>query len=414
MKPAKSISNIGPSGYSLKRWLGSLLVVFIANTALASQVNITARFLPNANNPNINKFENTTPNSGYCADYPSQCRGGQFSLSIPNATGYTPLVTGQTIGLSVPNSWQSVTITHIDGSTQTVKVRITALGATSHISPSLSSAVDITTAHSNLWNDGHWGYAPIGCASGGLAYGNYSIFIFFWYFNSTNPCVKMPKLSVTPGLYFDNINFMYEILTPNPLEMSMGTYTGQITYTIGPAGDFRFGTATANDSLVTLNFSLSVQHTLRVQFPAGADRLTLQAEGGWQQSLYNGPNFLPKKLIANQTFQQWSSTKFKMQLQCQYPTGNDCGIQNNNGSTTIPVKTMVILPLGLVSNDNQQAVNRYPLSNNTAAIFAPSRYVNNERATLHFEVDQAGIGQMINSGASTFRGNVTIVWDSQI
>lgn len=416
MKPPKSTFNICSSLHSLKYWLGSLLVIFMANTAFASQVNITARFLPDANNPDSNTFENTTPNSGYCATYPSTCGNRIFSIAIPNTTGYTPLVVNQLLSLSVPYDWREIDITHANGSSQKVKIRITGVGAAYNASTNVATLTggQSVAGHGALWREGSWVNAPNACNTGGIGGYAGSWYSFFWRFSSAAACSKTPLFNLTPGVYFNALNFMYEMQTPNPLAMSMGIYTGQITYSIGPTGDFKFGQATASDPLITLNFTLSVQHTLRVQFPAGADRLALQAEGGWQQSLYNGPKFLPKKLIANQPYQQWSSTKFKMQLQCQYSVGNDCALQNNSGSTTVPVKTMVTLPFGLVSDDNQQAVNLYPLNNSTPAIFKPSRYVNNERSMLHFEVDKAGIGQMINSGGGTFRGNVTIVWDSQI
>jgi len=322
------------------------------------------------------------------------------------------MIKDQGVGLSVPHDWREVDVTHTDGSTQKVKIRIVGMGGAYNLSQAVSSLPG-APGHPDLWKEGRWIYAPTGCSYGGVSASTSKWYRFFWGFDSSNPCVKTALFDVSPGIFFDEINFTYEMQTPNPLAMHIGTYTGQITYTIGPNGDFKFGSATSVDPTITLNLKLSVQHTLRVEFPVNTERLSLQPEGGWQQWIYNGTKFLPKKLIGNVPFQQWSSTKFKMQLQCQYQVGSDCGIQNDKGTTLVPVKTLVTLPYGL-QNSNGQPVNRYPLSADIPAIFQPTRYVNNERSALNFEVDKAGVEQMVNSGGGRFRGDVTVIWDSQI
>ncbi|WP_338806847.1 hypothetical protein V8U11_06280 [Pseudomonas chlororaphis] len=206
-------------------------------------------------------------------------------------------------------------------------------------------------------------------------------------------------------------SIIYELKTPDPLAMESGTYTGSIQYTVGPGGDFDFGDVLVpDDNVLTFNFTLSVEHLLKVQFPPGADRLTLIPDGGWQQWLNRGRR--PEKLFANQNFQAWASSPFKMQLQCQYSVGDQCGIQNAAGHL-VPVETRVTLPPGLIDKNNQP-VNRQPLSNSTPIIFHPSYYVDNGRATLHFEVGRDSVKQMTEHAGTCYSGNVTVVWDTEI
>src|SRR3546814_3118440 len=72
------------------------------------------------------------------------------------------------------------------------------------------------------------------------------------------------------------LDFAYELRTPNPLNMSSGQYTGSLTYSIGPGQDFDMGDVMLpNDSALTLNFNLEVQHTLQVEVPPGGNRVEL-------------------------------------------------------------------------------------------------------------------------------------------
>lgn len=403
------------SRFSALRLITQLLfgisIVLTSNFAVASQVNITARYVPSVTNPSANQFENTTPNGGYCAQNPKVCtQKGLFSVSIPNETDYTPLIKGQPTKITIPNYWRDVTVTNAEGYSQTVKIKIVGMGETYNASTDVNT---LAGGHEKLWEGGTWLNTSPGCTPTGSTSFTSSWYRAFWRYNTNTTCEKTPLFDLTPGIYFDELNFMYEMETPSPQTLSGGTYTGQLVYTIGPNGDFKLSNATSPDPVVILNFTLTVQNMLRIQFPAGSDRLTLQPEGGWQQWLYNGANSIPKKLLANEPYQLWTSGKFKMQLQCQYPSGSDCAMQNEKGTATVPVKTMVTMPYSVQSTSNTP-VNHYQLSSDTPAIFKPSRYVNDEHAALNFEVDKAGVTQMVNSGGGRFRGNVTVIWDSQI
>ncbi len=392
---------------------GFYLLTFAAGGAMAAQVDITARYVPETNNPT---FENTTYNSGFCDIQPGKCTAGSYTLSIPNQTQFMALVKNLNVDIRVPRAWRELDVTHADGSSQKVRVRFTGLGATLNFSPDVLTITGYPNIsnrpHEVIWGGSSFGTAPAGCSPGIGAYTATS-YLFFWYFSSDNPCTKQSNYDVTPGIYFNYVNFMYELETPNPLAMSAGLYRGQLTYTIGPAGELVLGNAIATDSVLTLNFALSVLHTFRVDMPSKIN-LELAPPGGWDpQRVYNGASQLPDKLLAEQDYQQWTSTRFKMQLQCEYAVGDDCGLQNDEGNTNIAVTTSVTLPNGL-QNSSNGPVDHYPLSNRVASAFQPTRYINNEHATLHFEVDKAGVKQMVNSGSRHFHGDVTVIWDSQV
>ena len=95
--------------------------------------------------------------------------------------------------------------------------------------------------------------------------------------------------------------------------MSGGQYTGSITYTMGPGGDYDFGDVMVpNKNALTFNFILSVEHDLKVDIPPGGNRIELLPEGGWQAWLNRGR--APARLYRDQTFRIAASSRFKMQL----------------------------------------------------------------------------------------------------
>lgn len=403
------------SSASLSKLLikGLTILLLTATNAMALDINITARYSPAQSILHANSFENTTPNSGYCVNFPASCAAADsFSVSFPGANGLLNIAKGDNVELRAPIAWREFEVTNSEGYSQKVKMRIVGLGGTYHTASAVSTITgqsNFTAGHNALWSTGSWTNPPAGCLSPGSGASAERLQEFFWNFKSSGTCTKTANFDVRLG--FDKFSFMYELETPNPLKMQPGTYTGNVLYTIGQSGDIKYGDGISAYPNVNFKFTLTIQHDLRIQFPTAADKLALQPEGGWQQWLYNGSRYTPKKLLANQPYQIWASGKFKMQLQCQYPVGNDCGIQNSSQTTLIPVKTMVTLPYNL--RNNNQPVSRYPLTNNTPAIFQPEEYVNSEKSTLHFEVDKTGVEQMINSGGGSFRGDVTVIWDSE-
>jgi hypothetical protein len=397
-----------PAG--LKKLLGVSLYIlaFIITPTTAAEKTITLSYKADATSGNTNKrnFTNTTPAEGYCATYPSGC-GPEFSLSIPNTTLPAPLKKDEAVVLRAPHQWREVEVIHSDGSTQTLKIKIFGLGGTYRLSDYVGGG-----GHGTIWQGGEWVNNPgPGCGGSmeGWVGGTWSN--FYWFFN-TNACMKIPTVSMS-SIGFDNAGIVYHLQTPDPMLMSPGNYTGSITYTFGNNGDIQLGNGAPSDPILKLNFDLSVTHFLRVQFPANPHFLTLQPQGGWQQWMMNGENYRPKKLMAHQPFRLWTSSRFKMQLQCQYPVGEDCGLQNDAGDTQVAVKTMVTLPYGFQDAGNRP-VSRYLLANNMRSIFYPKNIVHDGRSELNFEVEKTQLDKMIDKGPGRYRGDVTVIWDAEL
>ncbi|MGZ9737207.1 hypothetical protein [Pseudomonas azerbaijanorientalis] len=188
-----------------------------------------------------------------------------------------------------------------------------------------------------------------------------------------------------------------------------------MTYTTGPGKDFDMGDVMLpNDSAITLNFTLSVEHSLKVEIPPGGHRIELVPQGGWQAWLNQGRK--PVRLFRDQTFNLSASSRFKMQLECQHSVGNTCALRAADSSELVPLNTSVSLPNGL-TDDSGQAVDRRPLrlDGSGTELFQPGHYVDRKPGALHFEVAREHVEQMLQDGkAKNWSGNVTVIWDSEV
>ena len=405
--------------------LGSCLAILAGLTALQAQasiVEITAAFSPDPNNPQVNTFQNTTPNSGLCATFPYICSPqGLFSISLgfealtqyPIPANHANTRDGAMI--KVPAEDRTVMVTSTTGDTAEVKFTITAFSATNRtVSIPLITGIPRSSgqlAQRDLWGT-RWGEAAgLPCIRGtNVTTDSVSDADYFWLTPDSAACGKSPLFEI-PWLRMRNSSGAYLMTTPDPLKMESGIYRGSITYTVGPGGDFDFGdNLVATDNIVTMNFTLSVEHTLKFQFPAGYGSVVLNPAGGWQQWLNNGRR--PQKLTADQGFKMWASTQFSIGLQCEYAVGDQCAIKNPAGDA-VPVETRVTLPYGLRDASNQ-AVSRLLLSTNPQ-VFTPGHYVDNRPAALHFEVARDQVKSMIDDhSGSTYKGNITVVWNSEV
>ncbi|NES12135.1 hypothetical protein G3O07_24310, partial [Pseudomonas laurentiana] len=234
--------------------------------------------------------------------------------------------------LKVPVQSKVVSVTSSSGVTKNVVFKFIGMGLSMETSDVTIKAgiPNVYEAHNALWAGGSLDNAPDNCFST-TPIGGYSarVFRFFWLSRNGQACAKQ-ALFAFGRMYFYGIIGAYQLTTPNPLGMQPGTYTGSVVYTLGPGMDFDFGDVIIpSASTLTINFTLEVNHVFAVQFPPNSDRLALIPEGGWQQWLNRGRR--PEKLFANQSFQLWNSGVFKMQIQCEYPVGDRCGIRMGSG-----------------------------------------------------------------------------------
>lgn len=397
-----------------------LLALGIATPAMALNQDITAVFRPNPAQPQQNKFVNTTPVSGYCASYPSQCVG-TFSIRLPlRFDSVRPMqpdpVPRNNAVISVPAQWRTLSVTHTaTGDVEPVEIRVVGIGSQyvlSDTAQNLTGAPDLVAGHYLLWGNS-WVYAPAPCGYSGVGLVGNTSYGFFWRTPVQGACVKFTRFAI-PAMSYSYLDFAYELRTPNPLRMSAGTYTGNLTYRVGPGGDFDMGDVMLpNDTEINLNFTLDVDHILKVEVPPGGDRVELLPQGGWQAWLQQGRK--PSRLFRDQTFNLYASSRFKMQLECERVMGDTCALRNNANGHEVPVDIRVSLPPGL-NNLDGSGVNRQPLSlsGTGSQLFQPVMYVDRKPGTLHFEVKQQAVAEMLDQDAGTYSGAVTVIWDSEV
>ncbi|QZP33359.1 hypothetical protein [Pseudomonas sp. DR48] len=383
-------------------------------SAGAVSVDLTAVFRPDPAKPMHNEFKNTTPQGGYCKDHPAYCADGIFSIALPiRFRSIAPILPEhaerQGAMFRTPSYWKEVTVIHDGtGKAETLKMRVNGIGAAYTIKDALPVGV---------W-DASWVNAPAPCNYGGVGYGTTYYYAFFWRVPANaGSCAKRAYQPIpeTLGFAYQDVGFSYELVTPDPLKMSTGTYRGVMNYTVGPQQDFDMGDVMLpDDDLINLNFTLTVEHTLKVDIPPGGDRVELVPEGGWQSWLAQGRK--PTRLFRDQTFNISSSTRFKMHLECNIPGLFDCMIRDPVSQRAAVVQLSVSLPSGL-TDTNGQPVNRRPLhvGQVNAQTFNPGFYVERAPGTLHFEIAPYYVNYMLKPGeASKYSGNFTVVWDSDI
>ena len=388
--------------------------------AAAFVEDITAVFRPDPSNPMSNKFINTTPQSGLCPWHvPAKCeavntfsiRNTQFRARTYGTIPALPTDPRKSAYFKVPSSFRDVQVTHRGtGDVETVQMRIAGIGASWTVAypPGVSAWATAGSAWSRYWRGAPAPCMPINYMAAGSSFA-----LFFWIVPENAGACSVTNGVEIPWMSFGHLEYGYELKTPNPLGMDAGVYEGSITYSVGPGADFDFGDALIPaDTVATFNFTLSVEHVLKVDLPPGGNRIELLPEGGWQAWLNQGRR--PSRLFRDQTFTVAASSRFKMTLECGLVIGNTCGLRNGEGDE-VPLQIAVTLPVGL--NDQfDQVLSRRPLrlDGSGTELIQPKHYVNQRPGTLHFEVEKDDVSEMLQKPGTTYSGVATVIWDSQV
>lgn len=401
-----------------------VLALFVATPAEAVNQEVRALFRPDSANPQRNTFINKTPVSGYCAENPGQCEDNEiFSIRLPmrfeSARAMLPNDSPRNSSMfTIPAQWRALTVRNAQtGEAEQVEVRIAGFGSQYELSDTaanLTGAANALEGHRALWGGPSWVNAPSPCQYSGVGWYNESYYKFFWKTPVQGTCVKTASFPI-PAMSYEYLDFAYELRTPNPLGMSSGLYTGDLSYRVGPGGDFDMGDLMLpTDGDLTLNFVLDVQHTLKVEIPPGGEKIQLVPAGGWQSWLQAGRR--PVSLFRDQTFNISASSRFKMQLICGIGLFPNCALENREANRRVPLFVSVSLPNGLTDLSGQP-VRRLRLmpSPENAQQFQPGFYVDRAPGTLHFEISPQHVESMLKPGvAGTYSGGVYVIWDSDI
>lgn len=387
----------------------------------AATLDITAQFRADSAKPHENKFVNTTRNSGYCEQFVVLCQSaGIFSLILGTGASGGPIQANhedvrQGAMLKAPANWRTVQVAHSGtGETETLEFRVVGLGGAIGLTPSpadiVGGGVSDETAYNMIFGSTWW-QAPAPCVRQGATL---SHAWFFWKTPVEDACAK-PARYLIPQFEYQGLSFAYELRTPNPLKMAGGQYRGSLTLGIGPGRDFDFGDVVLpNDSALTLNFTLDVEHVLKVEIPAGGNRVELEPREGWKAWLSNGSK--PTVLFRDHQFRISTSSPFTMRLECRYMAGTECGVTASSSAIYYPVDVYVTLPEGVTGATglpvNRQTVPVAAFSN--PARFFPLRYIDRKPATLHFQIRNASVAAMLDREPDTYTGSVTVIWDSEV
>lgn len=405
--------------------IGACLIV-ASQQVEAKVMPITATFNPDPSNPQKNEFRNTTPNVGFCTFYQAICQSyGIYSqrshltneMFGPIEANHSDVRKGAMI--KAPANWRRLTVRErTTGEEATVEVRIAGVGGSYRLSERVTDTTgvaDLFAAHAALWQGGNWARPPGSCIGIGNNSANHIGYTFFWLISDEGICSKQANFLI-PGFGFNALDFTYQLRTPDPLKMSTGVYEGTQVYTVGPGGDFDLGDVVMlADNIIQLDFTLTVEHALKVEIPPGGTHVELVPQGGWQAWLQQGRK--PTRLFRDQTFNIWASSRFKMNLECEHSRdGKTCAVRESVSGDLVPLNLSVTLPQGL-SDAAGQAVERrlLLLDGSGTELFQPALYVIRRPGTLHFEIPPDEVAPMLRPGQQRqYSGNVTVVWDSEV
>lgn len=387
-----------------------MLVVLLATAdrAIAADIYISAQFVPNVHDPNKRTFENTTPWSGLCSSpghnatciargiwsIDTQIRGTKRTRGSGNRNDFY-------FGMPGP---RALVVTNDAGETFPMTVRIVGMGY--------------------RYGDGfptHGGGGLTNCTVMLTNWGAGSPSVMRLFHRNDDGQGEAACWSATTnghdGRPIEELDIVYELETPSPLEMPVGIYSGQATYSIGGLGqDIDLGDGVTLDSdVLTAHFSLEVKHAFQLRFPPGSDRAILAPQGGWTQWSDHGR--VPSALVRELPFLIDSSGRFSVSLQCGVDSGDGrCAMQNKTVPTAadVPLDVSISMP-GIHDKTLARPAIDYPLTTTMAApVFTVDGYVLQRSSKLTFAVRGKAVEDMVRYPGSHYEGVVTVLFDADL
>ena len=421
--------------YRAMQKMGLLLTVLmfavVPHVSMAAESLVKGEFRPDRLNPQNNKFDlskSQLSTWGYCTAYdPGFCASRgilEIDIGAGSSLTYIPVPANSGgIKISGDGRWRSVDIVSTTGEHNTVQVRV----AGGYIAYRSRNNPASGLPAGQAWRS----WLPAGVVAGSeeeaykLIFGHdkqmlgsctdakgrdfgYTLMGFLSLFpgGTQTDCVAQNQYETEVAYYSRTPQFYIEALSPSPLSMKPGDYTGYINYRVGPGGDIDFGIA-MTDPEVNIRFEFTVVHDFGVAFPGGSNLLPLVPVGGWMAWLQRGRK--PTRLFRNQNFDLSTSASFRMSVVCEHPEGASCGIRNDSGHQ-VPVDIGVTLPN--FRDSSNQPVSKYPLASAVSPWFKHAGYYVG-KATLHFEVPKADMETMLARPGSRYSGNVTILFEPE-
>lgn len=406
---------------NFKHALGSILfliVLSVAQSAFAVEVVLTTEFKADPTKPTHNRFENTTPISGFCRTLPSGCKPGEFSIQIPEFKAYKMLdsessdMNNHTF-ISLDGTAKSVLLTDVNNAEN----KISAVFRWSFFGVNY---VRMNESDGNLFQAmRNTGTQPSGGCSARTGTGSASTYIHGWGVpDQILSCYRfLNKDQPYRGtVMINNLSIGYTLETPNPLKTKAGQYEGVVVYRVGDVlntpGYIGLGAYDYNGiEEIRIVIKATVEHFFKADFPAGSEQVKLAPRGGWSQWINGGR--IPEQLQKEVPFILSSSSDFKVTMLCEHNQGQNCGLKNTQTAETVPLEVLMSLP-GFTADSGP--VSRYLLTNisNGHTIHAPKEAIFNRRSSLDFQVKKPGVDKMVKEPGSTWRGLVTLIFDTEV
>ncbi|QWL57251.1 hypothetical protein HQ400_01625 [Aeromonas jandaei] len=113
----------------------------------------------------------------------------------------------------------------------------------------------------------------------------------------------------------------------------------------------------------------------------------------------------PSILQQDLPFRIWFSAPFTVSLRCQHQWGTECGLKDGKGRT-VPLKTYY------VNSINEMTL----LTTNKHSFVLPvqGKPVTNAARAIRFQVVGGTVAEMMKYPGSSFKGDVTLIFDAAI
>lgn len=392
---------------------GLWLVVLFGLPAQAASINVTGEYKPAAYEAEYGKFINTTPCS-----VAQEMTGDFWCKGTASLDKEQAVVIQTTIHRTVKNNGnlrdaityqkftgkKTVELVNEHGDRKTLSFILTNIGGSHN-----GNILDVASLTGSKWLETVSGDCK-------LRLGTWASYYWLEYFFDINKSSQMmggicynnnfKKDFVSAETYMRRFYIGYRLAPPDPLKMQNGTYKGSLTLTVGANQDLDFGNGNYSDSTLTVNFSLKVQHQIKVEFPAGSDKVVLQPPGGWHDWIYRGESHQPPYLIAELPYRLWSSSDYKVWLNCQYSEGDSCMLNSEK------LRMQVLLDVIYVNKAKKEIALKHGITQSfTTNIDGP--YINEVRSII-FKVRKPVLALMMEHPGSTYKGNVTLIYDAAI
>ncbi|MBS0907435.1 hypothetical protein JK229_20175 [Pantoea dispersa] len=405
------------NSFAVKKIFLYVLHVFIflllMSGAYARDLLLTAEFIADIYKPGHNKFTNTTPVTSECKRY---CLPGESMIHVPGFIFYKDLDT-----FSEPN--EDHIFLSVDGTFNEVElVNTTNPEIKTKAKFRLSNAGFIyrrlNESDGNLNNALLYLSAVKGGCNHQRAEGESSYVLFGWRFPEKKlSCYYRlrPESPYKGKVVMDYLSLGYYLELPSPLSLISGNYNGEINYRISNGKESKTlgaGNADYNgETEIRFIIKATVKHAFHYRFSPGSENVRLTAKGGWNQWINGGR--APDELSKEVPFTLASSSSFQIWMQCEFPQGNGCGLQNTRTGASVPLDVLLTLP-GFTQGGKLLIATPLDTRSEGHTIDPPSEYITLRRAKLDFRVRRPAVEKMVKEPGSTWRGTVTLVIDSQM